>query len=793
MRLHLRTLLLGLTSLAIVAVEMGQLALEVRARIQAAEVTVAAQTRRLAAAGTPLLLNALVVGDLATAEQVLNHLNTDALWRRVILYETDGRHQILDASPAVVAGTDAPLWLARLLHFDLSESRLSIAAGSRVYAVLAVTPSSRKLEAQLWDGIYSTVINTALLIGVLLVLMNLILVYGLRPIQHLGRSAARLGAGDLAARVPETGLVEIASTARAFNTMATNLEHAKAALEERETERQRAERSRSARFAATRLLAEAETADEVLTGSLEAVARSIDWDAGEFWRVDGEAGVLRRAAAWHQPDGDTMAFAAARADLTVARNAGMLGEVWSSGKAVWADADDPAFTHGLASAVAVPVGGREVTGVMVFWSREAQPPDADLMTAVADIGRQIGQFLERREAEETLRAIEEQLRQAQKMEAIGKLAGGVAHDFNNLLTVIIGRCGLLVSRFETNAPLRHDLELIRTTADRAAALTRQLLAFGRKQVLQPRALDLNVVVEDIAPMLRRLIGEDVELTVRLRPELGHVMADPSQIEQVIVNLVVNARDAMPQGGQLTIETASVDLDAAYVRRHPGSRTGAHVMLTVSDTGIGMDVDTQARVFEPFFTTKEAGKGSGLGLATVYGIVKQSGGTVWVYSEPGRGTVFKVYLRRVDVAVEPRATGITIAEAPGGSETILLVEDQQEVRELAADILSAQGYVVLAAGDGETASALFTAHKEQIDLLLTDVVMPGTSGRQLADSLTAARPDLKVLYMSGYTDQAIVQHGVLEAGIAYLEKPFTIDAITRAVRDALDARPVGTAA
>jgi signal transduction histidine kinase/CheY-like chemotaxis protein/HAMP domain-containing protein len=630
--------------------------------------------------------------------------------------------------------------------------------------------------------------------------MNLILVYGLRPLQDLGRSAARLGAGDLAARVPDTSVVEIASAAHAFNTMAANLELAKAALEEREAERLRAERSRSARFAVTRVLAEAETADDVIDRLLEAVARSIEWDAGEFWRPDPDAGLLRRASAWHFPGRDASAFDVARPGLAFAPGVGVLGEVWATAKTAWADADDPAFggramaeTGGLASAVAFPVGGREVMGVMVFWSRQAQPADTDLMTVLGDIGGQIGQFLERREAEETLHAIEEQLRQAQKMEAIGKLAGGVAHDFNNLLTVIIGRCGLLVSRIDPPNPVRHDLELIQTTADRAAALTRQLLAFGRKQVLQPRALDLNVVVEDIVPMLRRLIGEDVQLTVRLRPEIGYVMADPSQVEQVIVNLVVNARDAMPHGGQLTIETTSVDLDAGYVRRHPGTSIGPHVVLSVSDTGVGMDEDTQARVFEPFFTTKEAGKGSGLGLATVYGIVKQSGGAVWVYSEPGRGSVFKVYLRQVETITEARAPGTLRPETPGGSETILIVEDQLEVRELAADILTSHGYAVLTAGDAKEAATVFAEHRDEIDMLLTDVVMPGASGRQLADSLTAMRPGIKVLYMSGYTDQAIVNHGVLEAGIAYLEKPFTIPAITRAVRDVLDARPVAARA
>jgi signal transduction histidine kinase/CheY-like chemotaxis protein len=514
--------------------------------------------------------------------------------------------------------------------------------------------------------------------------------------------------------------------------------------------------------------------------------------------VDVATDVLRRALAWHLPGRDATAFDTARPSLAFARGEGLLGEAWASSKAAWADADDPVFggraaadAGGLTTAVAFPVGARDVTGVMVFFGREARPVDDDLMTVVADIGRQIGQYLDRRDAEATLRETEEQLRQAQKMEAIGKLAGGVAHDFNNLLTVIIGRCDLLASRLGESGPHGRDVTMIRTAADRAAALTRQLLAFGRKQVLQPRALDLNIVVEDIAPMLRRLIGEDIELVVRLRPQAGHVMADQSQVEQVIVNLVVNARDAMPRGGQLTIETASIDLDPAYVGRHPGTRTGAHVMLAVSDTGVGMDAETQARIFEPFFTTKEPGKGSGLGLAMVYGIVKQSGGTVFVYSEPEQGTVFKVYLRRVEVVAEPQWQAPAQAPPPRGSETILLVEDQREVRELARDILEKHGYTVLEAGDAEEAWTIFDGYREAVDLLLTDVVMPGRSGRELADRLTAARPDLRVLYMSGYTDQAIVHRGVLDEGIAYLEKPFTAPTLTRAVRAVIDARPVGT--
>jgi len=800
-KLRIRTLLLGLTTLAIVIVEAAQLSLDIRDRIHTARIHFDEQTARLATAGRPLLLNALVVGDLATAEQILRHLNAGLHWRRVVLFESDGKEMILDASPASLPESGAPRWLAQRLPLDPRASRLEIAAGPRVYAVLEVTPSSLQLEEELWSGIRYTAYTTVIPLAVLLVGLNFILAYGLRPIQELGRGAARLGAGDLSVRIPASGLADIAQTVHAFNTMAANLETAKSALEQREAERRKAERRQAARFAVTRVLAETDASGDPLDRILEAIGDSLEWDWGEFWRVDPETKSLRRVSAWRTRDvPSAAAFEATRSALSVGRGSGLLGEVWAQGRALWGAAGtaDPAFgsqaaaeAAGLTSAFAFPVHDRDTTGVIVFFSREDRALDVDLLAVAGDIGRQVGQFLERRYAEDTLRDTEEQLRQSQKMEAIGKLAGGVAHDFNNLLTVIIGRCGIILNRLGTTHQVSRDLEMVRTTAERAARLTRQLLAFGRKQVLQPQPLDINVAVEGIAPMLRRLIGEDIEHMVRLRPGVGRVMADPSQIEQVIVNLVVNARDAMPHGGRLMIETANVDLDAAYLRRHPGSQGGAHVLLAVSDTGIGMDAEIRARIFEPFFTTKDPGKGSGLGLSTVYGIVQQSGGAVWVYSEPGQGAVFKVYLPRIDAGVESATPAETPVDTttPRGSETILLVEDQEEVRELARDILLEHGYTVLEAGDPDEAWPIFNHHKSTIDLLLTDVVMPRASGRQLADRVLPVRPDLRVLYMSGYTDQAIVQHGVLEAGIAYLEKPFTIDTLTRKVREVLDAPAV----
>jgi two-component system cell cycle sensor histidine kinase/response regulator CckA len=397
-------------------------------------------------------------------------------------------------------------------------------------------------------------------------------------------------------------------------------------------------------------------------------------------------------------------------------------------------------------------------------------------------------LVEMRRAYEELAQTKEQLTQAQKMEVIGRLAGGVAHDFNNLLTVILGRSELLRRELGSRPEWRRHVDLIHTTADRAAGLTRQLLAFSRKQVLQPKRLDLNAVVGGMAPMLSRLIGEDIELVIAARAHAGHIRADPSQLEQVILNLVVNARDAMPNGGRLTIQTAEVTLDDAFTDRHPGIRAGAYVVLTVSDTGVGMTAETRSRIFEPFFTTKEPGKGTGLGLASVYGIVKQSDGYISVDSEPGRGATFQIYLPRVDAADPGSAPPAPALPMRGTAETILLVEDDPEVRELVAEILGDYGYRVITASRPADAMRLGDG-EERIDLLLTDVVMPEMSGRELAGQLTARHPELRVLYMSGYSDEVLASRGVIDPGIRLLMKPFTAEALTRQVRETLDALPV----
>ncbi|OLE53661.1 MAG: hypothetical protein AUG51_12435 [Acidobacteria bacterium 13_1_20CM_3_53_8] len=381
--------------------------------------------------------------------------------------------------------------------------------------------------------------------------------------------------------------------------------------------------------------------------------------------------------------------------------------------------------------------------------------------------------------------LEEQLQRSQKLEAVGRLAGGIAHDFNNLLTAIMGYSDLALRRLGADDPLRANLEEIRKAGLRATSLTSQLLAFSRKQVLQPKVLNLNSIISETEKMLKRLIGEDVELRAVLDPSLGQVKADPGQMVQVIMNLVVNARDAMPEGGKLTIETKNVYLDKKYASQHVAVEPGHYVMIAVSDTGHGMIPETQAHIFEPFFTTKEMGKGTGLGLSTVYGIVKQSGGNIWVYSEAYKGTTFKVYLPRVDEQVETERFLLEKSESHRGSETILLVEDEELVRGLVYDTLELEGYKVLVANNGKEALRIGEEYRSEIHLVITDVVMPEMGGRALAEGIARLRTGIKVLYMSGYTDDAIVHHGVLDKGVNFIQKPFAPDALVKRVREALD--------
>jgi two-component system cell cycle sensor histidine kinase/response regulator CckA len=387
--------------------------------------------------------------------------------------------------------------------------------------------------------------------------------------------------------------------------------------------------------------------------------------------------------------------------------------------------------------------------------------------------------------------LEAQFRHAQKMDAVGRLAGSVAHDFNNVLSVILSLTSLLMDDLKPIDPLRADIESIRRAGEKGADLTKQLLAFSRQQVLAPRTVNMNEIVMESEKMLRRLLGEDIELVAHYQRALANIRVDPGQIDQVILNLAVNARDAMPDGGKLTIETETVVLDDLYTTEHFGATPGPHVMLAVSDTGIGMDRATQSRIFEPFFTTKEVGRGTGLGLSTVFGIVRQCRGNIWVYSEPGGGTTFKVYFP-VSEVVDEAAPEIVQPATLKGTETILLVEDQDDVRQVAEQVLRRYGYHVLVARNAGEAWLTAERHPRSIQLLLTDVVMPQMSGRELAVRLTKARPELKVLYMSGYTENSVVHHGILDSGIAYLQKPLVPDALARRVREVLDLRPPGPA-
>ncbi len=431
--------------------------------------------------------------------------------------------------------------------------------------------------------------------------------------------------------------------------------------------------------------------------------------------------------------------------------------------------------------------GSKTLGVLNIYIKEGHVRNQREEEFLSGIANTLTAILLRNQTQKEMATLQEQLRQSQKMEAIGQLAGGIAHDFNNLLTIMKGHSQLALMNLKEGEPLRGSFEEIEKATTKSANLVRQILAFSRRQVMEMIVLDLNTLLRDLEKMLRRIIGEDIGLLTGLADDLGRVKADPGQIEQVVFNLAVNARDAMPQGGKLTIETANVDLDKAYARSHVAVTPGRYVMIAVSDTGVGMTPEIRERVFEPFFTTKEKGKGTGLGLATVYGIVKQSGGNIWVYTEPGQGTTFKIYLPRVDEPLTEEGK----KEEPGlflGIGVILVVEDEEGVRKLVLDMLKKQGYSVLEAANEEEALLLCQQYKDTIHLMVTDVVMPRISGPELAKRLVVIHPEMKVLYMSGYADSAIVHHGVLKEGVNFIQKPFTIEGLAKKVREVLDKDP-----
>jgi PAS domain S-box-containing protein len=566
-------------------------------------------------------------------------------------------------------------------------------------------------------------------------------------------------------------------------------------------ERKRAEQRQATQFAVTRVLAESTSLGEAGLPLLGAICAEAAWDVGELWVVDAAGGHLRPGNVWSRPAFDAAEFTEMTHSMSFPWGRGLPGRVWASGRPAWiadlqADDNFPrapwAARVGLHSACAAPIRSHaSVWGVLAFLSRELRRPDERLLDVLADIGSQLGQFLEREATQEALRRSEEQLRQGQKMEAIGQLAGGIAHDFNNLLTVITGRGELLLDVIDPADPLRAHVDLILVTADRAASLTRQLLAFSRRQVLQPRTLNLNHVIDDMSKMLRRLIGENIELLLQLDPDLRRVRADRGQIEQVILNLAVNARDAMPLGGRLIVETRNLDIGGVEESPHPGLEPGGYVRLEVTDTGIGMDEATRARTFEPFFTTKGPGKGTGLGLATVYGIVQQSRGYVTAASAPGVGTTFTVYLPQREEAHEGAEPATATTDREHGSETILLVEDDDAVREVARIILERAGYAVLPVGRPLEVVDVAERHGGPIHLLLTDVVMPDMNGRQVAERLRPLQPDLRVLYMSGYTEDAMLLHGVEQSAVDLIPKPFNRGALLAKVREVLDAPRPGS--
>lgn len=562
------------------------------------------------------------------------------------------------------------------------------------------------------------------------------------------------------------------------------------------TDRRRTERRLASQYAVTRVLSESLTLEEAMPKIIQAVGESLEWDLGVFWRLDKPSGTLRCLDQWKSASIEADEFVMATWEQAFKPEVGLPGRIWTSGQPAWIRdvVSDENFARkesaarvGLHGAFGFPVRvAGDVEGVVEFFSRQVREPDDELLQMVADIGLKIGQFGERAKTEEALRQTEAQLRQSQKMEAVGRLAGGVAHDFNNLLTVIRGYSELILSRLTAGDPTRREMEEVKKAADRAAGLTGQLLAFSRRQFVSTKVVELNGVIMNMDGMLRRLLGEDIiELCTDLDPQLGSIKADPGQVEQVIMNLAVNARDAMPTGGRLTIETRNVVIGKGPRRETMVLEEGAYVLLAIRDTGHGMNEETQSHLFEPFFTTKEKGKGTGLGLSTVYGIVKQSGGTIGVESKEGRGTTFKIFFPRVDETAQAADAAGTAAGRAQGHETILLVEDEPAVRGLVHEALRLHGYTVLVARHGIEALLTGAKHMGPIHLLLTDVVMPQMSGPEVAEKLTAVRPEMKVLYMSGYPDHPVFSQGV-KRQTAFLQKPFTPNVLTQKVREVLDS-------
>jgi PAS domain S-box-containing protein len=711
----------------------------------------------------------LVLYSYTQLEQNVARLAVEADVAYAMILDRDGRVAAHDHRTEIVGTVLSGSALDRILSTEgtltqeidrpdgeaLYDFAVPIRVDSQRWGTARVGLSRRRMEAEIAATRRQLIGLAILVLGGAGLASALVARRIARPVRQLAAGAVAISRGELVQRVEPTTSDEIGQLAAAFNNMARQLHEQRSALIEQRSALEAAHGELRQHFAE---LSDLKSYTDHILDSLVNGIVTLDLD-GRVITLNGAAesllGCPPVAAARGRHVTEVLAHApelVATLQAAIQWRTGRTGTVTLPGR--------------LGNVVPVEITTATLKG--------GEGQDLGVIAIVRDLT--------------AVRALEAQLRHAQKMEAVGRLAGGVAHDFNNLLTVITGRSQLLLLKLPPESPLRRDVELVEETAHRASALTRQLLAFSRKQMVQPRVVDLNEIVRGMETMLSRLIGEDISLATRLDPTAGCVRADPAQLEQMIVNLAVNARDAMPLGGRLTLETSFVRLDESFARQYVGLRAGPHVRLTVRDTGVGMDGLIKTHLFEPFFTTKGPGKGTGLGLATVYGIVTQSGGAIRVESEPGQGAAFTIDLPRVDAPADARGDlGIPTA-APHGSETVLLVEDEPEVRRLARDILHEQGYTVLEAADGDDALKIGREHGGPIHLLVTDVVMPQMGGRELADRLTAGRSETKVLYVSGYTDDAILHQGVSETGTAFLPKPFTAWALSQKVREVLDAAP-----
>ena len=563
----------------------------------------------------------------------------------------------------------------------------------------------------------------------------------------------------------------------------------------RVTERQLSQSNRALRLQSdlTHALVDASSTAEVMPQLLQTIADALGAEVAELWRL--EAGMLMRDGAWYDPGlGSAAALDQATEGFRIPYSAGLAGRAWATANVesvtdlsgrLTPERAEAIRALGMRTATVVPIVTHDaVVGALVLFHLKPGRLRDDLLNLATEVGGRIGLFIERARNAEALRRAEEQLRQSQKMEAVGRLAGGIAHDFNNLLTVIGGHAQMLVDDLPADSWARREAEVIAAATDRAATLTAGLLAFSRKQVAYPRVLDLAEVIRSMTGLLRRIVGEDIRVTVQAEPGLGRVRADAGHIDQIVMNLSLNARDAMPDGGRLTFELANAD--AASVSVAATLPPGQYVVLVVRDEGVGMDAETRARVFEPFFTTKPVGKGTGLGLATVYGLVKQSGGEIQLESEPGKGTALRIFLPRIDAPLETPVPLSAAPPLPRGTETLLLVEDEEAVRQLAVTVLTKLGYSVLEAPDAATAIGVFEEYRGPLDLLVTDVILPGLSGPRLAERLRAIRPALRVLFVSGYTEEELDRAKAPTADTAFLAKPYTAASLAHKVRDVLDA-------